>query len=133
MLVFEMFTAITAVLRIWSRGGSPPLLGAVESYPHPAIRFVGLVESVRTRFDDLALEAADRDAWVKGIGTSLCETALEDVALRCREPAVDWMGDWDTLTAGFHALVADFVDFRLKDLLSQHAFDNYYGAFNILG
>lgn len=132
LTVFEMFTAITAVLRIWTRGLDSPIRGVVDSYPHPTVRFVSMVEAIRTRFESLHVGADDQQAWAQGVGISITETAMQDIALGCEQPYLDWIGDWDTVKLAYKSLLSDFRDANLMQRLAQYCVDPYFNSFDLL-
>jgi hypothetical protein len=131
--VFEMMYAVTTVMRLWSRGHTFSRGGTVETYPHPAVRYAGLTEAVRARFQELGMPEQDQKAWTMGVGISWTEAALGDAALGCEESFISWVDDWEGLLAAFREVNEDFRSAKVKDHLSQYAFAEYYDASNILG
>jgi hypothetical protein len=126
--VFEIFVAILHVMKLWSRG-TEVSAGVVGTYPHPAIRFAGLIDCVRTRFAELRLDKTDERLWIDGVGLALTEDHLETIALQCRDPAVLWVDKWDDLRASFEALKKEFVELDVPARLRSHAIsDAYDGA-----
>jgi hypothetical protein len=130
VITFEMFVAILAVMRIWSRGMNKSFGKKIENYPHPIIRFIGLAESVRAQFRALKLNSMDQAAMVKGIGTCMTETALQDVALQCERPAVDWMDNYNKLRTQFYKIVRDSKDRKLRRQLKKYEFVDFYRVKN---